>query len=114
MYPNGCKNRDLVLSPRHVSKEIFKMESSLVSLMRRWYSSVSFSLLILSVIFVVVSILILASCSGHAVNPDFEGVSYSVAGYSVVRFVDVKAGVVCYKIGGGVSCLPISQTRLGR
>lgn len=67
----------------------------------------------MSKIFCVLVVLMLAGCVPTGVEP--ETIS-SDAMRSVRRYVDVEAGVVCwtYKSGyaGGISCLPLSQTRL--
>jgi hypothetical protein len=44
--------------------------------------------------------------------------NYNLGGFNVTRFVDAEAGVVCWVFspgqggGGGISCLPIDQTKL--
>jgi len=46
---------------------------------------------------------------------EFKGLTAPLlVGYDLQRVVDKEAGVVCYvHIRGGVSCLPLSETRLG-
>jgi len=60
---------------------------------------------------------VLLLCSG-CVQPNAESVTYANQEYvnsHIARHIDSEAGVVCwvYLATGGVSCLPISQTKLG-
>lgn len=55
----------------------------------------------------------LAGCAPHVIVPVEPGVN---SGHNISRYVDAEAGVVCwvYNPGqaGGISCLPIAETRL--
>ncbi len=76
-------------------------------------------------IIVIAGILLLVGCvppSGPVVltsspkeNQSFSVTTFRLAdGYLAQRFVDTEAGIVCYTVTspGGMSCLPISETRL--
>ena len=54
--------------------------------------------------------LIVAAC---AAPPEAGSVKVTnISGY-VTRYVDKEAGVACWVVSQGISCLPISQTKLG-
>ena len=62
----------------------------------------------------VVMILILTSCVPEGVTVEQPDIIKS----NVTRFIDEEAGVVCWEYdgyrSGGISCLPIDETKLGQ
>lgn len=70
------------------------------------------------IILILVVMFLLVSCGPADLDP--VGVSIESNSYDAVnRVVDDEAGVVCYTFdsgsyAGGISCIPISQTRLVR
>jgi hypothetical protein len=63
---------------------------------------------------VVIAALLLTAC-GPSNSSQSSGDDASVAAY-LIRTVDEDAGVVCWRYinGGGVSCLPLADTKLGQ
>lgn len=61
--------------------------------------------------------LLLAGCGGQYAPPP-PGPTREPVAPEVTRFEDKEAGVVCWVYNGynkgGISCLPIAQTTLGR
>jgi len=46
-------------------------------------------------------------------DKDYSGKTLTTVSYSVSRFIDKDAGVVCWIRGNdGIDCLPISETKL--
>lgn len=66
------------------------------------------------VMVLVIAMFVLAACATPVVSiKQSDGEAYGVT-----RFVDKEAGVVCWKYylggaGGGISCLPLKDTKLG-
>jgi hypothetical protein len=73
---------------------------------------------------VLVLAFLLVGCSGsiglEEINPQFDFLDgrrtylKDDGGTFAFRFVDQEAGVACWVVGGGLSCLPLSETLLDR
>jgi hypothetical protein len=79
-------------------------------------------LLVMVMLFIVsfaMGLLILTSCAGVPEQSEYVPHETTVktieVSYGVKRIIDREAGVVCWLIyTDGISCLPISETKLGQ